>query len=274
MNKKDPYIDLWNKICSILQSQLPEWKKKIADGGQVSAVEARERGEEFSDKQIFHGIVKAVLSNSTDWSRIEKVLPELNDLFHGFDLEYYSGLSANDIERDFLHWFSDRGAGSLTMKQNLKSLVRTAQILKDCSQRVGSLNRYLTSLRELNKNDTIALVQQLGSNKSLHKLPALGIPIAAEAMKNVGFDVAKPDRHINRAMGSFRLVHFSKWPDRSKCKAPQITETEMIDVMRSMDRFAKHVGVRVSFMDNAIWLLCCSCKSGLYLSNAQLSGLV
>lgn len=272
MNKKDEYVDLWNKICSILQSKLPEWEKKIADEGQVSAVEARERGDEFSDNQIFRGIVKAVLSNSKDWSKIERVLSELNNLFHDFDLGYYSGLSVNDIERDFLPWFSKRGAGSLTMKQNLKRLIKTAQILKDCSQRVGSLNRYLTSLLELNKNDAIALVKQLGSYQSPHKLPALGIPIAAEAMKNVGFDVAKPDRHINRAMGSFKLVHFRKWSDNSKCKAPQCTEIEMIDVMQSMDRFAKHVGVRVVFLDNAIWLLCC--KSGLHLSNLQLSRLV
>jgi len=134
------------------------------------------------------------------------------------------------------------------------------------------LNRYLTSLLELNKNNAIALVQQLGSYQSPHKLPALGIPIAAEAMKNVGFDVAKPDRHINRAMGSFRLVQFRKWPDKSKRKEPQCTEMERIDVMQSMYRFAKHVDVRVSFLDNAIWLLCC--KSGLYMSNSDLSRLV
>jgi thermostable 8-oxoguanine DNA glycosylase len=100
----------------------------------------------------------------------------------------------------------------------------------------------------------------------------MGLAIAAEALKNIGFDVAKPDRHINRAVGSFKFVSFSKWPDRSERKPPQCSEKDLIEVMRAMDRFATSVGVRVSFLDNAIWLLCC--KSGLYLSNQQLSKLM
>ncbi len=100
----------------------------------------------------------------------------------------------------------------------------------------------------------------------------MGIPIAAEAMKNIGFDVAKPDRHINRALGSFGLLTFTNWPDMTNYKGPVCSENELINIMRIMKEFANAVGVLPTFLDNAIWLLCC--KSGLYLKNQQLSRMI
>lgn len=48
----------------------------------------------------------------------------------------------------------------------------------------------------------------LGLPRNRYKLPSFGVALAAEAMKNLGFDVAKPDRHILRAAGLFGLVGF------------------------------------------------------------------
>jgi thermostable 8-oxoguanine DNA glycosylase len=90
-------------------------------------------------------------------------------------------------------------------------------------------------------------------------------------MKNIGFDVAKPDRHVNRALGSFELIEYNNWPDRMDHKAPVRTENEMVRVMQLMREIADEVGVSTSYLDNAIWLLCC--KSGLYYTNQQLSAL-
>jgi len=268
---KNDFDNLWLKICQALNAGLPNWQTLILQAGQVTAVEARERGHQFSDNDIFKGIVKAVLSNSTDWSKIERVLPDLDDLFHNFDLHYYSTLNGNDIKNIFMPWFLNRSAGSLTMNRSLTDLISTAQILSGYSNRVGSLEQYFCSLSKMTGNNAINLVCAIGATKGKHKLPALGIPIAAEAMKNIGFDVAKPDRHVNRAVGCFKLVSFSKWPERSQTKSPQPKENELIDVMKIVASFASSIGVRVSFLDNAIWFLCS--RSGLYYSNASLSQL-
>lgn len=158
------------------------------------------------------------------------------------------------------------------MKQNLKRLRHAARLLCNYSEQFGSLDQFFIHIERQTNNDTITLVQQLGSPRSQYKLPAIGIPVAAEAMKNIGFDVAKPDRHINRALGSFGLVTFANWPDRTNHKAPLCTENEMINVMRFMHDFANQVGVLVTFLDNAIWMLCC--RSGLYFKNQMLSALI
>ena len=150
-----------------------------------------------------------------------------------------------------------------------ENLIETAKKLLEYAQTYGSLHRFFADLSNKKEGNPIYLVQAIGSPRSMHKLPALGIPIAAEAMKNIGYDVAKPDRHINRTMGCFKLAQFSNWRDSSDRKPPPLaTEREPITVMQVAARFAEVVGVRVSFLDNAIWLLCA--KSGLYFSNDSL----
>ncbi len=266
------FSDLWTKILSMMDSKLSDWKDRIKNGGQPSAVEAREKGFLFSDNQIFEGMVKAILSNSTDWSKVERVLPELKDLFKDFDLDYYSGLSKLHIDQVFLPWFKTRSAASLTMRRDLTNLIGTAKKLREYCQRYGSLENYLSSLLNMTLGNCMEVAFKIGSVQSTYKLPAMGIPIASEMLKNIGYDVAKPDRHLNRAMGCFGMVHFSKWKDRSAHKPPEPSENEMMEVMRAVDRFAKAINVKVSFLDNTIWLLCA--KSGLYFTNEQLCRLI
>ena len=158
------------------------------------------------------------------------------------------------------------------MRRDLTNLIGTAGRLGEYCQRFGSLEGYFSSLLNIAHDNCMELARKIGSAQSHHKLPAMGIPIASEMLKNIGYDVAKPDRHVNRAMGCFGMVCFSKWKDRSAHKPPQASETEMMEVMRAVDRFAKIINVRVSFLDNTIWLLCA--KSGLYFTNEQLCRLV
>jgi hypothetical protein len=259
--------ELWSKIIQALD-ELPNWQDRITRLGQVSAVEDREKGYTFSEHEVFQGIVKAVLSNSTDWSKIERVLPELNALFRDFDLHYYASLDGQQINSHFIPWFIQRRAGSMTMRRDLTNLIETARKLLFFGEQTGSLHQFFASLLNRVAGRPINLVCAIGTPNSPYKLPALGIPIAAEAMKNIGYDVAKPDRHINRATGSLRLVWFSSWPDCSGYKPPTATQPELITVMNVIANFARTVGERISFLDNAIWLLCA--QSGLHLTNDSL----
>lgn len=265
---------LWDNIVNYLDKEWnkePHWRQRIIGFGQVPAINEREKGRQWSDREIFGGIIKAVLSNQTDWSRIERVLGELCDLFCDFDIQYYSSLNASEIENRFVPWFKARKAGSMAMKQDLKNLIKTANMLLDFSSEHGSLEKFIGRTLQNNNSDVKLLVYQFGSPKGQYKLPAIGIPIAAEALKNIGFDAAKPDAHFRRALGCFGLVEFRNWPDRSKTKPPAQNESECMETMKITENFAKEVGEKAAFLDNAVWLLCA--KSGLHLSNDQLRNL-
>lgn len=112
-------------------------------------------------------------------------------------------------------------------------------------------------------DDPKQMALQIGQGGS-YKLEGFGVPLAAEMLKNLGFDVAKPDRHILRAMESFGLVSFQTSKSRN--------ESELLETMTVVEDIASTTGRYISFVDNAIWLLCA--ESGLHLKNEELRKLI
>ena len=211
----------------------------------------------------------AVLSKFTDWSRIERIQAELPDVFSGFSLGHYAKLSESHIHGRIEPWFRARRAGSMTLKQDLVRLVQAARKLREYSRVHGSAETWFLALLRQVDNDPNRAALRLGKAGDRFKLPGLGVPLAAEALKNLGFDLAKPDRHICRAVASFGLVDFGTWPDRNGRGVP--TRISHLDVMEAMQRIGKAAGEPIVLVDNAVWLLCA--RSGLHLRNPELAEL-
>ena len=136
---------LWKNIESRLDSSLSEWQARVDGFGQLRAVEGRSAGRTWSDDEVFKGLLEAVLSSNTDWSKIESVQADLPDLFCGFSLEWYAERSSTDIRDRFLPWFKDRKAGSMTLKRDLANLVGAARILLKHRRIHGTADGYFTS---------------------------------------------------------------------------------------------------------------------------------
>ena len=264
-------LALWQNIESRLDSSLKDWRSRVDGLDQVAAVEARAAGRAWSDEETFRGLLLAVLSNNTDWSKIERIQGDLAQLFSGFDLATYAELPACEIGDRFLPWFLHHRAGSMTLRRDLVNLIGTARLLTEHSRVHGTAESYFTSLVEHLDGDPKQAALRLGS-KSEYKLPAFGVALAAEALKNLGFDVAKPDRHVTRAVASFGLVPFRNWSDRNGRTRPSISSrNSYLAVMGAVQDIATAAGMPVVMVDNAIWLLCA--KSGLYLTNPELAEL-
>ncbi len=262
-------LTLWQNIESRLDSSLKDWRSLVDDLDQVAAVEARSAGRKWSDQETFKGLLLAVLSSNTDWSKIQRVQDDFTQLFSGFDLASFAELPACEIGERFLPWFLDRRAGSMTLKRDLVNLIDTARLLTEHSRIHGTAESYFTSLLRRVGGDPKQAALRLGSG-SEYKLPAFGVALAAEALKNLGFDVAKPDRHVTRAVASFGLVPFRSWPDKTGRSPPAISSrTSYLAVMEAVQDLATAAGMPVVMVDNAIWLLCS--KSGLYLTNPELA---
>ena len=261
---------LWNNIESRLDLSLPRWRERLAGFGQLKAVEDRFAGRTWRDDEVFKGLLMAVLSANTEWSKIESVQGELADIFSGFRLEWYAERSVSDIRDRLLPWFKERKASSMTLERGLADLVGAAQILLQYSRTHGAADGYFTSLLARCGGDPKRAALQLGC-RGAYKLPALGVPLAAEALKNLGFDVAKPDRHTMRAIGAFGLVHFRRWPEARDGRVPPVSTSRkrLLAVMAAVQRIAEAADKRVALVDNAIWLLCA--RSALHLTNPELA---
>ena len=266
------YHAIWERIQFELGNGLPEWKTRIDQMKQVGAVEARARGRVFSNDDVFKGLVLSVLSSNTNWAVIENLQGELAERFGEFELERYARSSDQDITALY-NWFIEQRSGTMVLRRCLFDLRYAAQRLLDRARQFNSLHQYLEILVAKN-GDLSSVARALGSNNRSSrdtKLPGLGVRLAAEFLKNIGYDVAKPDRHICRAVGSFGWMEFNNWPNRSGWSSPSANEGELIEVMGKMAGFAAAVTVRVCYVDNALWLLCA--QSGLHFRNEALSSL-
>ena len=265
---------LWKNIESRLDSSLPGWRPRVDGFGQLRAVEGRSAGRAWSDDEVFKGLLMAVLSANTDWSKIEGVQGELAELFCGFRIEWYAERSGAEVGDRFLPWFKDRKAGSMNLERGLANLVLTARTLLGYKRECGTVDGYFTSLLDRCGGDPKQAALRLGC-KGEDKLPAFGVPLAAEALKNLGFDVAKPDRHVMRAIGSFGLVRLGRWQDAGNVgngrQPPVSTSKRLLAVMAAVQELAEVAGQRAVLVDNAIFLLCA--KSGLYLTNRELAAI-
>ena len=265
----EDFKTLWKNIQKELNVKLPNWCETEAVRVANDAVTKRKNGTPFSDVEIWAGFVKGVLSNQTDFSKIERVLPELGKLFANFSLSYYAGLTGFDICRIFIPWFRRLNAASMTLQNDLIRLISTARLLRCYSHTHGSLENFFSTLLSNNNNDPILLAFDLGADTSKYKLPGLGIALASESLRNIGFDISKPDRHINRFVGSLGLVHYSKWVKATPYSSPETSNPELIQTMRVMQLFSKSVGVSASYLDASVWLLCAI--SGCHLNNMEIA---
>ena len=265
---------LWQNIQRRLDSSPLPWRERIAGFGQMEARDRRAASGTWTDQEVFKALVLAVLSSNTDWSKVESVLPELPTLFHHFDPADYAILTDTQVETELVPWFVARKAGSMTLKRNLIYLIQAARKLERHSRTHGSADSYFTAIVHRSQGDPKRAALLLGSDPA-YKLPSIGVPLAAETLRNLGYDVAKPDRHIMRAVGCFGLADFGVWSAdatlRAGTKAPNPSCARQMAAMAAVEDLAHNVQEQVILVDTAIWLLCA--KSGLNLSNADLAQL-
>jgi 3-methyladenine DNA glycosylase Tag len=263
---------LWSNIEACLDLGPVRWRERIEELGQVRAVKDRSAGRIWSDDEIFRGVLLAVLSSNTVWSKVERIQADLSELFCDFSLEAYASHSDTEIDSRFVPWFKDRKAGSVPLRGGLVNLIRAARILLQYSKCHGAADGYFTSLVHQGAGDPKQAALRLGG-QSQYKLPSLGVALAAEALKNLGFDVAKPDRHMMRAVGSFGLVRFNRWKlaQGGRGHPESTSRTKLLEVMTVAEQIAEAAEESVVFVDNAIWLLCA--KDELYLTNSELAAI-
>lgn len=261
---RDALACLWRALTRCLDGWNPDWKSLAH--GDAAAPDHRTFFDDpdLSDERIFAALTLALLSGNTRWDRIAAIQGELRIPFADFDMRRFAALPDAEIERDIVHWFRARKAGSAGLRAGLLRLKGTASLLAGYGDGRGGARSFFREALADSDGSIEALAVTLGS-AGKWKLPGFGITLAAEALRNLGLDVSKPDRHVLRAIGSWSLVDFARWDRRGDFTPPAARPAELKATMLAVRSIAEANRVSVTHANSAIWTA--GAVSGARLTN-------
>ncbi len=250
--------------------------KKLWENTHVKKqIEKREQGEHFTISDHIRGMVYAMLSSGISWERVEKDIDEstgrilsIDKIFQNYDADTLLSCSVETLKEEIK---VQRLAGISTNNQ-LKGLIPdNIRKLKQWKDTFGSIDSYYKRFIEKDSSYQ-TLIETLSQSDSENKMKQLSEALTAEYLRNVGYDLAKPDRHVRRILGNSILA---------------CSEQEIVPVFEAMEivrEIADILNRHVAEVDYILWSycatgygeictsrrpLCCDCVIRKYCRNGQ-----
>ena len=210
-------------------------------------IDRRRAGGKFSTSDHIRAMVYSMLSSGIEWDRVSayvdkatKQLAPVDEIFCQYDPERLLQCDPAQLRDEVkkLHC-----ASQYTMKQ-MEALIHTnIPKLIQIEQEHGSVDAFYQEY--IGGDSTLkSLVKALSAENSDYKLAQMGEPLTAEYLKNVGYDIAKPDRHIRRILGSTALG----------CSNHEIVPIfEAFDIVAAL---AKELNRPAAEVDYVLWSYC------------------
>lgn len=172
-------------------------------------IERRNKDETFTLKDHIRAMVYSMLSSGASWDRISKDIDpdtkgiiSVDKVFCDYDTEQLLSYTPEQLKEAV----KDIGCGTLSTRKQMKALLSAniPKLLK-LEKEYGTVDTYYQKFIELDST-LKTLVTALSSLESKDKLVQMDIALVCEYLRNVGYDIPKPDRHLCRILGSDYLA--------------------------------------------------------------------
>lgn len=210
-------------------------------------IDRRRAGGEFSTSDHIRAMVYSMLSSGIEWDRVSAYVDEatkqlalVDEVFCQYDPERLLQCDPAQLRDEVkkLHC-----ASQYTMKQMEALIHINVPKLIQFEQEHGSVDAFYQEY--IGGDSTLkSLVKALSAENSDYKLAQMGEALIAEYLKNVGYDLAKPDRHIRRILGS---------------KALGCSQHEIVPIFEAFDivaALAKELNRPAAEVDYILWSYC------------------
>lgn len=204
--------------CDLLARKLPEMEQwvneRCADDPAARwentyichQVQRRKSGEpmELETMDYIRAMTYAILSNSTNWCRIAHDADPQTGRLRNVD----KALKARvDNEQDLSAAFEENRVRFRFKKRQIPAVEANIRSLKKAADLPAKYAKM-----SANGADFWPLVQAIANGKPEdgYKLAQIGPALACEYLRNLGYDIPKPDRHLCRLLGSERLQFFNQ----------------------------------------------------------------
>jgi len=145
---------------------------------------------EHDDRFLFGKLAQAIFSGGMNGEVVDNWMPRMEEVFHGWNVEWISKLSAKDIE-------SIAKSGKVIANHSkLKAVVSNARFVISLKSKYSSFGQYLASFKS----------PVLRSTELANRFAYLGEVTTEDFLRNIGFDTAKPDRHLTRFLERMQAI--------------------------------------------------------------------
>lgn len=210
-------------------------------------LDKRRDGGDFTVSDHIRGMVYSMLTSGAAWNRLEPhidtatgQIPVIDDIFYQYDVNAL----LNAAPAVLVGRVKEHRLGTQYLTNQISALigVNIGKLLA-IEKEYGSVDHFYQSLAD--KNDNLkTLIRELSAPGKPYKLTQLGEALTAEYLKNVGYDIGKPDRHICRILGSEYL---------GCSKRKELSPYEAIDIIADI---AKSLNKPAAEVDYVLWAYC------------------
>lgn len=208
-------------------------------------IEKREKGEKFSISDHIRAMIYSMLSSGASWKRVLDCtdletgrITVVDEIFG----QYKSEELLNGNPEEWKERLKDNGLASQYTNNQMYILIDNIKTLQQIEKKYGTIDNYYSQV--IQKEGVKELVSELSLPRKPYKMKQLGFALTCEYLRNVGYDVPKPDRHICRILGKDYLALSEKQP---------VLEKEVFDIVTEL---ANASGKSVAETDYILWSYC------------------
>lgn len=223
-------------------------KKKLWENTYIKhQIDRRNNGDVFSISDHIRAMVYSMLSSGISWERVEQGIDEntgknsyIDDIFH----QYEPAVLLSIFPEELSGQVKNLNCASQSTNKQMQALIHTnIRKLISFENECGSIDKYYQTF--IDEDGSLKkLVRNLSDSDSSDKMEQMGEALTAEYLRNVGYDIAKPDRHIRRILGGGYLG----------CSEDEIISVyDTFDIVREIADMMKKPAAEVDYI---LWSYC------------------
>lgn len=223
-------------------------------------IDRRKSGGAFTLKDHVRGMVYSMITSGAPWSRLEDSIDmatgqiaSIDKIFFQYDIDTLKNTDPACLVDRLLAQklgtpYSDNQINAL-VHVNIEKLLRLERAY-------GSVDSFYQKFIQADPSIK-TLVKELSAYGKPNKFEQLGEALTAEYLRNAGYDIAKPDRHIRRILGR----------DALGCSDSQTIP--IYEAFDTVSEIAKAAGKCAAEVDYILWSYCA--KGGGCVSTSKSS---
>jgi hypothetical protein len=221
------YISHFTRITKIVNDRRSGWKPTI--------------------EEYIEGMIRAMLTNSTSWAKIAPHYKsgKIASIFKSYNLALLKTTSPSILVKDLLA-IKCGNRNIYKQMDSLKDNIETLEKIMSTFSSAGEpFEAYFKSISPTYPILNVSDLDEFTRPKGKYKLQQMGVPLVCEFLKNMGFELPKPDVHLKTFLSSSRM---------GKSKKPLEATNE--EVFKQIQNLAKSSTFTIPQIDLIIWSFC------------------